>query len=371
MGFQIFESLLHDNLPDLSSVGLIRNDVVQGFWTGRGPADYTLPPEATVTSVVSAASGSGPFWMDIEHWPNTPTDVADALANHGVTTTVAESIQKYQTMLQWFRAAKPGVDVGLYGTVPTGSWYGAIKDASVGGQTGYDAWRAINTALTDLALDVDILHPSLYTPFDEEDNWEEYAAAHISECRRLAPGKPVVPFIWPQYHESNQTLGYDLIDGVFWRKQLDKVYELADGVILWGGFEYINEVYTPLAWDANAEWWVATLEWLDAIKDIDQDVWLQLTNTAQAARAITEQGMTSLLNGGAVADKFDHGLAVKYHPSIGGTPYLQIRIGDYKKRNPIRLGLYEVALTAGELVAQTLPTGITSVSSPGPVWLGG
>ncbi|MFC1608411.1 hypothetical protein ACFL47_10630, partial [Candidatus Latescibacterota bacterium] len=56
-------------------------------------------------------------------------------------------------------------------------------------------------------------------------------------------GKPVYPFIWPEYHPSNsQRTGTD-VTGPYWRRQL-----------VWGGWQR--------DWEDDAPWWIATKEFL-------------------------------------------------------------------------------------------------------------
>ena len=68
------------------------------------------------------------------------------------------------------------------------------------------------------------------------------------------------PFVWPQYHNSNKRLGYQYIDGTFWSLQLRTLYAHADGLVLWGGWDFTNNRKAP--WDEHAAWWQATKQFL-------------------------------------------------------------------------------------------------------------
>jgi hypothetical protein len=118
----------------------------------------------------------------------------------------------------------------------------------------YREWQAENDQLQLLADSVDVLLPSLYTFYDDQDGWVRYAISTLSEARRLSKGKPVYAFIWPQYHNSNPTLALKLIDGAFWAKQLQVIAAHADGAVIWGGWQ--------TTWDDQSAWWRATLAFM-------------------------------------------------------------------------------------------------------------
>jgi hypothetical protein len=64
-------------------------------------------------------------------------------------------------------------------------------------------------------------------------------------------GRPVYPFLWPQYHKS-----WKPIDRDFWRLQLETVFDNADGMVIW----------TPAKgkprWNPVAPWWEETVDFL-------------------------------------------------------------------------------------------------------------
>ena len=241
--FQVFDALAFTGRPDTSSLGMTRNPVVANLWpSGRDLADLTLPSQAlTEAAAVNAnALAPGPSWLDIEHWPVT-----------GTAQVVAESISKYVQVINWFKAANPAEPIGYYGLPPIRDYWRANGSQ---GQAGIDAWKAENDALAPITAAVDVLFPSVYTFYDDQPGWVVYAKANIAEARRLAPGKPVYAFLWPQYHESNATLGGTLIAGPYWRAQLDLMKTIADGVVIWGGWQ--------VAWNETSPWWVETKEFL-------------------------------------------------------------------------------------------------------------
>ena len=108
-------------------------------------------------------------------------------------------------------------------------WWDANRP---GFKATYDAWRAANARLAAIAQYVDAVFPSLYTFYDYYSagaaaGWVKYAQANIEEAKSY--GKPVFPFIWMRYHDSNATLKYQYLPAEFWRLQLDTIEPLAKG----------------------------------------------------------------------------------------------------------------------------------------------
>jgi hypothetical protein len=97
--------------------------------------------------------------------------------------------------------------------------------------------------------------PSLYTFYDsphDRSDWVRWARMTLTEARRY--GKPVYPFLWPQFHESDPKVAGKPVPGDYWQMELETVHPLADGIILWGGWS--NGRQTP--WDEQTEWWQVT-----------------------------------------------------------------------------------------------------------------
>jgi AcrR family transcriptional regulator len=123
---------------------------------------------------------------------------------------------------------------------------------------GAAEWRADNRRLAPIAAAVDVNMPSLYAYYDDRDGWVRQAKALVCEARRYSD-KPVIAFIWPEFHPSSKPSG-TAIPGDYWRLQLETLADIADGVVIWGGYDLARERAEP--WDANAPWWHETLDFL-------------------------------------------------------------------------------------------------------------
>jgi hypothetical protein len=243
--FPVFDATGFTQKPDLAQYGLKRIMVVYPnlMWEGNKVPDATsLPDKSRITAFAQLANQStGILVIDIEHWPLT-----------GDPATVAESVKKYQTVIDWFKAPAPGLRIGLYGVLPIRDYWRAIQERNL---PGYAAWQKENDNLTSITPHVDILFPSIYTFYDDRNGWQIYARTQIQEARRIGKGKPVYVFLWPQYHMSNKKLGNTFLPGDYWRMELETARKYADGIVIWC-------CSTKEAWEDRAPWWVETQHFL-------------------------------------------------------------------------------------------------------------
>ena len=202
-------------------------------------------PDATVVQKLAAGASqsAGIAVVDIEQWSVV-----------GDPTTVAESIGKYQQTLQMFQQDAPSLQFGYYATAPIRDYW----DVMAGPQSaGYLAWQQENDAVAPIAQQADALFPSLYTFYTDQVGWKKYAIANIAEARRIAPGKPVYVFLWPQYDANTGAQGGDYLPDDYWQMELETAKQYADGVVIWGGWTE--------TWDNNASWWVVTQQFMTEI----------------------------------------------------------------------------------------------------------
>jgi hypothetical protein len=240
--FHIFDATLFQRKPNLTVEGLELATVVDPHrWLSTRQARGEIPNESAImTGLRATKTPSSILVLDSEDWPN-----------HGAPVAVAESVNKYLTLLSLVRHAGIEGLVGFYGVPPVRDYWRAVD---LPNSQLYHSWQSDNDLLQPLADAVDVLFPSIYTFYDDENGWTRYAIANLSEARRLARGKPVYAFIWPQYNESNKSVGLELIPGRFWALQLQTVAKYADGAVIWGGWHKV--------WDEEAEWWQATREFV-------------------------------------------------------------------------------------------------------------
>lgn len=241
--FVIYDGLLYTNKPDLSGYNIKKIPILYeaNLFSSKGENAY--PTNKNLNNVVNIIndSSSDKVVIDIERWPL-----------KGQPSVVKKSLEKYKRALNDIRLKSPDHYFGYYGTPPVRDYWRAVSNPA---STIYKSWQKDNDSLQDFADSVDILYPSLYTFYNDIEGWKKYALAQIKESRRLAKGKPVIVFLWPQYHNSNKILDKKYIARDFWREQLELVRQNADGVILWGGWKE--------KWNPKSGWWSETLDFIN------------------------------------------------------------------------------------------------------------
>ncbi|MDI1335929.1 MAG: hypothetical protein PSU94_07060 [Lacunisphaera sp.] len=238
--FLVFDALLYRGKPDLSGFGLLPLKPVARFWA-PGQSMDEVDEGGTLSEVAKLKEYSGMIFIDIEHWPvlGAPDKVA------------AQNIAKLARVADIIRSADPKRKFGYYGVLPERIYWPIVQhDEAV-----LRNWRKANQLTRKIAEHVDVIFPSLYTFYNDPKGWELYARAMLHEARQY--GKPVYAFLWPEFETSDAVLRDTAMPAKFWRKQLEVCRELADGVVLWGGWQR--------DWDANAVWWEGTQDFLKSL----------------------------------------------------------------------------------------------------------
>lgn len=239
----VYQGLLYTGMPDLRVHGIRPVHIIdRGFWTDEGKPG--TPDRAKLDALVARLPRDGaPIVIDIEFLPLNRANPAMA-AN---VTTLAR-------IAAWFKAAAPDRMVGYYGLYPLSDYWRAL-DVPPGGKRD---WQRDNDAASALRSHVDWTFPSLYTYYRDTDGWVRQARALVCEARRIA-GKPVYVFVWPEFHDSTSDAGKP-VPPEYWRLQLETLHTIADGIVLWGGYDL--QAGRPRAWDDREPWWHVTKQML-------------------------------------------------------------------------------------------------------------
>ena len=254
--FDLYDSLLFTGKPDLSRHGLKRARTVyeSELWP---PKRSAMPNETAVRSKARAVLAEGitaavPVVLDVEQYS---VDVRSDISHiNPDTTSVDINILKLEQIIGWFKNEAPTLQVGFYDVAPvdglpvSGQW--PANDAEL------EIWKKANSYLIPFVTHLDVLYPSLYTVETDPAKWVASAQRDIAEAKRIGPGKPVRPFIWPQYHDVMRSpLAGTYIDYDYWMLQLRTIRDAeASGIVFWGGYQ------TP--WDETQGWWHATLDFI-------------------------------------------------------------------------------------------------------------
>jgi len=245
--FKVFDGLLYMDKPDLTTFGLYPIKIIyhSELWReGQNDTNlpdpirlkYALKPLKTATYSIAV--------IDIEHWLVTQPDGSFSKENFDKRLKVLESL----------RESSPNTQLGYYG-IPIEDYWRATNGR---GKIEAPRWQAENNRMMPIVDAQDAVFPVLYTFYADREGWLKFAAAQLTEARRLAKGKPVYVFLWPQYHGSNAILGYDYLQPDYWKMQLETAKKYADGIVIWGGNEQ--------TWDPDASWWQVTKEFMRSLK---------------------------------------------------------------------------------------------------------
>ena len=241
--FHVVDILIYKDKPDVTHLGMLPGNGTAAFWR-LGDARDEIDEPAFRSEIEKWKDFPGLFYLELEQWPvcNAPD------------STTERSMQKMSRAVAIVREVAPRMTFGIYGTPPAfGYWPIVGRDS-----TELRKWRECNVRLRQLASKVDVIMPSLYTFYDDEAGWEAFAKGQLMAAK--AYGKPVYPFLWPEYHESSPTLAGKLVPGPAWRRELEFVRRNADGVVLWNGWRR--------PWDERADWWLETVKFIRSLPSL-------------------------------------------------------------------------------------------------------
>jgi hypothetical protein len=238
--FDARNAMRFPDLPDLTLYGLKDVTVVyaNSLWpkkARRSEPDISFIRSETIPKMRRTATDL--VVIDVEHWDLTRTS----------PYLIERNIERYVALLDTFRTHMPGIRLGLYSMVPIRNYWTPVR----GKPADLAAWRSENERLKPIADATDVIFPSLYTFYDDRDGWLAYANANMAEARQY--GRPIYPFLWPQYHRSVKPIDRD-----FWRLQLETVFKNADGMVIW------TPARGSRRWNPEAPWWQETVDFLQA-----------------------------------------------------------------------------------------------------------
>ena len=224
---------------------------------GHQRRTITTPNEAAVRSKAHAVLAEGitaavPVILDVEQYS---VDVRlDPIHINPDTSTVDANILKLEKIIGWFKGQASTLKVGFYDIAPVDGL--PVSGHHPANATELAVWDTANSYLIPFVDHVDALYPSLYTATTDPAEWLAIARRTIAQAKRIGRGKPVRPFIWPQYHDVMRSpLAGTYINYDYWMLQLMTIRdEGAAGIVFWGGYK--------TKWDDTQDWWRATLDFV-------------------------------------------------------------------------------------------------------------
>lgn len=233
----MFDALLYQGKPNLSALGMrpiIQMNPPQGM-------TEELDPAAARQTMAGIKDFGGVVFLDYEMWP----------LNGVPANIIAGNVAKFIHVADIAHQAVPKATFGFYGLMPCREYWGLVNND----RKKIDDWKECSRQGEAIANHVEVIFPSLYTFYDDQESWDIYAKGMIEEARRYK--KPVYVFLWPEFHVSNRLLRGTEIPARFWRHELEFCRGLADGIVIWGGWKE--------QWREDAPWWTETKAFLAAL----------------------------------------------------------------------------------------------------------
>lgn len=279
MAFTVYDNLYYANKPASSTLGMkhiyaVGPDIWKHGYESTDPnyIKNTIVPYIKNSVIPNLKHVPSVLYVDVEE--NRPFKAGNNLN---------DAITNYSAILKAFQDGLPKTTVSLYSIAP-------VRNPEPWVNT--DKWEAKNDAVAPILKYSDWSMPSLYTFTTNEQEWVKYAIANIQEAKQY--GKPVVPFLWPQYAEGQGSATYKFIDAGFWKTQLETVYKYADGVVLYG---MSGRKGTKFEFDASDPWWKVTANFIKTTakggtSNLDvNDISISATSTSKTSSSST--GTTS------------------------------------------------------------------------------
>ena len=233
--FKIFNALLFKDTPELteygfSEINLIYEDGVisTNYHKKKGEFDWRFVDYKKVLnqSNKSKLNPSVPTCLDVEYWGH--------LLYNSKSKKDAEAV--FFELISLYRANDPNSLVSVF-------HYGAISE------------RIYNSS--------NVVYPCYYTHSTNRKEWIAMVKNGIAKIKKRNKDMPIYVFIWPQYHPIplKHDLGYKFVEADFWQLQLETLYTLSDGVVIWS--HYRDENGKDIYFDKEIPWFKETLKFIE------------------------------------------------------------------------------------------------------------
>ena len=249
--FKLYDQLNFRDRPSSLQLGLEPITVVYAdqLWPDR-KKHYDLDIDYIVARYKDRPllGKSNLLCLDIEHW---------RLRRVGAKE-FDKSVTRYLNVIDVFRDLYPQARIGLFEFSPNSFYplYDQFANDMVDPSL-QETWEMELKALRVISDKLDVLFPQLYSRWPSAlESWERCTRVVMSKARQIARGRPVIPFIWPQFWRP----AHAIIPEEYWSRILDVVCETADSAVLWSIYRSAPQ------WRDDFGWWEATHAFLEEEK---------------------------------------------------------------------------------------------------------
>ena len=245
-----FCDLLHTSLPptrDIERAYRLEHAPAVTRLSFPGWTDGTqLPPASWYDA---AAAGLNPIhgWVLVDH----------EIWGEATQADRRQTASNFAVMYAGLKSRRPDLKFAFYayGVKHHNTWPSFTADS-----LDYKTWQSQCEDYAEMLAVVDALCPTLYFWYTEADDGLAFTRArspglfrgYLTESRRLldkygAPNRPVYPYIWWRKHDASKDL-----EGWIWNDMLEQTLLLADGFVLWGGYQQ--------TWNRDEAWLKSLLD---------------------------------------------------------------------------------------------------------------
>lgn len=245
--FSVFNAMVYGDMPNLIRDGLSRIQAV--YHVHLWPAGMAMdqPHIPTIKAYAAKLKTDFPVVINVEHWEIENDDEQSS-----------KNIQKLIDVIDAMKEVNPDLQIGYYRLLPMRNYWASLQPRD---STQYKAWQQVNDRLKVLGKKVDFIAPSLYTFYEDTVGWEKYARESIREAKQY--GKPIYPYIWPQYHHGGtyKDNSRPFLPSDVFRNQLEFLKDRVDGTIIWGGWDKNGR----MDWNDDIAWYEETKKFMTTL----------------------------------------------------------------------------------------------------------
>lgn len=248
--FEMFIHTGYKHAPDFSKYGFSKSTIIyeQQIFGAKERKYNVSQQNLNKVSAIVLTENSDYVIIDIETWFENWRSKSNSQK--------MEVISGYSNALEEFRRALPGHKFGYYGVVPAWAHWDVIRSDKL-----LRNWGVENELRKSIFESVDVIYPSLYTYHENPEEWKAWATLTLAKAREMANGKKIIPFIWPNYHQSSVPYkkGNKELPSSYWRMQMEFVKNNADGFVIWnGGLGNKGEWVDSMPWWTEVQSFIAT-----------------------------------------------------------------------------------------------------------------